>query len=65
MLKPESFLKKGKLIPRPVKFIPGKFNNAYDFVGEIPPDTSIDNNNLHFSKPTRKLIVESSDEKNK
>ncbi|GMH34138.1 hypothetical protein BSKO_01972 [Bryopsis sp. KO-2023] len=36
LLKPEAFLKKGRLIPRPVQRIPTKHAKAYDEVGEIP-----------------------------
>lgn len=37
MMQPESFEKKGRLLPRPVKAWPPRENNKYDSVGQLPP----------------------------
>lgn len=37
LLKPESFAKKGRALPRPVRALPPRLQGLWEHIGEIPP----------------------------
>jgi len=54
LLKPQSYIKKGWMIPEPARFIPSRLARAYDFPGDTSPDTKIDTDSKRFETPERK-----------
>ncbi len=54
MLRPKIYLRRGMMLPEPPLGVPFKRANAYDFVGEVLPETQIEANKQHFELPKRK-----------